>query len=132
MQDISSIHTGKKWKHLMKLKFFCDENITKELEKTLKKYGFQVSSVRHEKLYGLSNGDLVDFIEKQNYTFLTFDKDFLQSHFIISQGIIILDVSPNRDEFTVPLLEKFLALLKKEEINCVGKKIILNKDYFLK
>ena len=50
-----------------------------------------------------------------------FDKDFLQAQFAASQGIIVIDVNPNRDEFTIPLLEKFLIMLKNEEINCIGK-----------
>lgn len=46
-----------KRKSLMKYKFYCDENITKKLQNTIKRYGFQVDSVRNQKLFGIKNGD---------------------------------------------------------------------------
>ena len=115
----------------MEYKFFCDENITKKLEAVIKNFGYQVDSIRNQKLYGLSNGDLVKYLNTSNWTLLTFDKDFLHTEFSVRQGIIILNVKPNRDEFTVPLLEKFLNLLKNEKINCVGKKILLDQKFLL-
>ncbi|KKM92945.1 hypothetical protein LCGC14_1213470 [marine sediment metagenome] len=50
----------------------------------------------------------------------------------MNQGIIILEVTPNRDEFTVPVLEKFLILLKNDKIDCIDKKILLNQGYISK
>jgi len=44
----------------MKYKFFCDENITKKIQETIKKFGFQVDSVRHQKLFGMNNGNLLN------------------------------------------------------------------------
>lgn len=119
-----------KWKFLMRYDFFCDENITKRLQATIKKFGYPVDSVRSKKLYGLNNGDLVKYLNGRNYMLITFDKDFLKADFSVNQGIIVLEIIPNRDEFTVPLLEKFLILLKNEKINCVGKKILLNQEFF--
>ena len=117
-----------KWKSLMKYKFFCDENITKKLQTTIKKYGFQVDSVRNREIFGIKNGDLNTLMNSENFTLITFDKDFLEEKFSASQGIIILDVNPNRDEFTIPLLEKFLDLLKKDKIDCKNRKLVLNQD----
>lgn len=116
----------------MKYKFYCDENITKKLQNTIKRCGFQVDSVRNRKLFGIKNGDLITLINSQNYTLVTFDKDFLEDDFSVSQGIIILDVNPNRDEFTIPLFEKFLNLLKKDKIDCTNRKIVLNQDFLSK
>ena len=116
----------------MKYKFFCDENITKKLQKTIKSYGFQVDSVRNRKIFGIENGDLLTLINSENFILLTFDKDFLDLKYTINQGIIILDVNPNRDEFTIPLVEKFLDLLKEDKINCENRKIVLNQDFLSK
>jgi len=110
--------------------FFCDENITRKLEKTIKRCGYRDDSERNQKLFGVSNGDLVKYLNTHNFTLITFDKDFLKSELSVNQGIIILDVKPNRDEFAVPLLEEFLVMLKNEKINCIGKKILLNQDFF--
>ena len=118
------------WKSPMKYNFFCDENITRRLQETIKKFGYQVDSVRNQKLYGVNNGDLVKHLNAHAFTLITFDKDFLELEFSVNQGIIVLDVNPNRDEFTVPLLEKFLTLLRNEKVSCIGKKILLNRDFF--
>ncbi len=100
------------------------------MQDIIKKYGFQVNSVRNQKLFGIKNGDLAKYLNDHNLTLLTFDKDFLEVKFSIKQGLIILDVNPNRDEFTVPLLERLLNMLKKEKIDCTNKKILLNQDFF--
>lgn len=80
----------------------------------------------------IKNGDLIILLNTQKFTLLTFDKDFLDGKFSINQGIIILDVNPNRDEFTIPLFEKFLNLLKDDKIDCIDKKIVLNQDFLSK
>ncbi len=113
----------------MKYKFSCDENITTKLQNTIKSHGFQVDSVRSRKLFGIKNGDLMILLNTQKYILITFDKDFLENKFSINQGIIILDVNPNRDEFTIPLFEKFLNLLKDEKFDCMNRKIVLNKNF---
>ena len=115
----------------MKYNFFCDENITGKLQAVIKKFGFQVDSVRRQKLFGMNNGDLVKFLNSHSFTLITFDKDFLKPEVSVGQGIIVLDINPNRDEFVVPLLENFLILLKEEKINCIGKKVVLNQDFFV-
>ena len=68
----------------MKYKFFCDENITKKLESTIKRHGFQVDSVRNQKIFGMKNGNLITLINSQNFTLITFDKDFLEDNFSVS------------------------------------------------
>ena len=116
----------------MKYDFFCDENITRKLQKTIKRLGYKVDSVRDQKLFGMNNGNLVKYLNAHNFTLITFDKDFLKKKFSVNQGIIILEVTPNRDEFTVPVLEKFLILLKNDKIDCIDKKILLNQGYISK
>ena len=116
----------------MKYDFFCDENITRKLQKTIKRLGYKVDSVRDQKLFGMNNGNLVKYLNTHNFTLITFDKDFLKKKFSVNQGIIILEVTPNRDEFTVPVLEKFLILLKNDKIDCIDKKILLNQGYISK
>ncbi len=121
-----------RWKFPMKYKFFCDENITKKLQNTIKSYGFQVDSVRNRKIFGIKNGDLLTLINSENFILLTFDKDFLDLKYTVNQCIIILDINPNRDEFTNPLIEKFLDLLKQDKIECINRKIVLNQDFLFK
>ncbi|KKM14810.1 hypothetical protein LCGC14_1702350, partial [marine sediment metagenome] len=43
--------------------------------------------------------NLVKYLNTHNFTLITFDKDFLKKKFSVNQGIIILEVTPNRDEF---------------------------------
>jgi predicted nuclease of predicted toxin-antitoxin system len=128
MQVASQISIEGKWKSPMKYRFFCDENITKKIQATFKKFGFQVDSVRNQKLLGMNNGDLLNYVNSHNFILITFDKDFLKADFSVNQGIIILDVNPNRDEFTIPLLETFLSMLKSGKIS-INEKILLNQEF---
>ena len=113
----------------MKYNFFWDENITRKLQKTIERFGYQVDSVRNQKLFGIKNGDLIKHLNAHKFTLITFDKYFLEKEFSVKQGIIVLDLTPNRDEFSVPLLEKFLKLLKNENVDLIDKKILLNQEY---
>ena len=85
-----------------------------------------------KKIFGAKNGDLITIINSQNFTLITFDKDFLDDSFSVSQGIIILDVNPNRDKFTIPIIKKFLNLLKEDKIDCTNSKIVLNQEFLSK
>ncbi|MBD3193597.1 MAG: hypothetical protein GF317_00975 [Candidatus Lokiarchaeota archaeon] len=91
----------------MKPKFYCDENITRKLENTFEILGYEVDSVRNQKLFGMENGNLVNHLNMNKQTLITFDRDFLNKDILIHHGVIILDVHPNRDEFSVPLLKEF-------------------------
>lgn len=102
------------------------------MQETIKKFGFQVDSVRNQKFFGMNNGDLLIYLNVHNFIQIIFDKDFLKAEFSVNQGIIVVDVTPNRDEFTIPLLEKFLTMLKKGKINCTNKKVLLNREFVFK
>ena len=113
----------------MPLNFFCDENITKQIVQIIATMGFPVDSVRNQNKIGISNGELVNYLNKHDYTLVTFDKDFLNPSFRIKAGIVIIDIHPNRNENVIPILTEFISLMKKNKINCYGKMIILNKQY---
>lgn len=113
----------------MGINFFCDENITKAIYRTIDSFGYKVSSIRELDMMGIKNGALISFLENDDYTFITFDKDFLDSLFMLKNGIIIIDIKPNRDSFVIPILEKFLKLLKENRINLSNQKIILNYEF---
>ena len=91
----------------MKLKFFCDENITRKIRDTIKLSGFEFDSIRNQKLFGLANEEIIKFINERNFTLITFDKDFLELNIDIFNGVVVIDIHPNRDEFTVLLVENF-------------------------
>lgn len=83
-------------------------------------------------MVGIKNGALISFLEKDDYTFITFDKDFLDSNFLLKNGIIIIDIKPNRDSFVIPVLEKFLNMIKENKINMSNQKILLNYEFIEK
>lgn len=85
-----------KWKFPMKYNFFCDENITIKLQNVIKKFVYPVDSVRNQRLFGISNGTLLKHLNDHNLTLITFDKVFLEMEFFVNQGVIILDINPNR------------------------------------
>lgn len=83
----------------MKPNFYCDENITRKLENTIKKFGYEVDSVKNQNLFGMKNGNLVKYINSKKLTLITFDKDFLNKKYSIKHGVIILDIHPNEMNF---------------------------------
>ena len=113
----------------MKPKFFCDENITREIQNLIKKQGYEITSVRDKKLFGMENGNLTNYLNENKFTLITFDKDFLNKNVKIDEGAIIIDVHPNRNEFTRPIIEEFLKYLKNESVKLSGTRIRLNKQY---
>lgn len=78
---------------------------------------------------GISNGDLFLHLNSDNYTLITFDKDFLNPNLKLKGGVIVIDIHPNRDEFVEPLLVNFLKLVSQNIVDCYGKVIILNKVF---
>ena len=110
-------------------KFFCDENITAAIYSKIKKYGFEVKSVKSEGLFGIRNGDLFQLVVNGNFTFITFDKDFLIKDFEAPEGIIIIDIHPTRDSFVLPVLEKLLDKMKHGLISIAHNKFLLTSEF---
>jgi len=52
--------------------------------------------------------------------------------FLLAKEFIIINVNPNRDENTIPLMKEFLNLLKEDKIDCTNSKIVLNQDFLSK
>lgn len=113
----------------MGINFFCDENITKAIYRTIVSFSFKVSSITELDMMGIKNSALISFLENDDNTFITFDKDFLDSLFTLKNGIIIIDIKPNRDSFVIPVLEKFLNMIKEDKINPLNQKILLNYEF---
>ena len=83
-------------------------------------------------MFGTGNGDLVNFLDSKGLTLVTFDKDFLDSNMSVKHGVVIIDVHPNEDAVTVPILESFLNELVRESVLVEGRKILLNNEFLSK
>lgn len=96
---------------MAKVKFLTDENVSPKVVKAMRAKGYDIKDIKEEKLFGISDHQVLTLAKKENRAIITYDKDFanllnhpLQSH----RGVILLRYSaltPNN------LIEKFLPLL---------------------
>jgi peptidoglycan/xylan/chitin deacetylase (PgdA/CDA1 family) len=96
---------------VIEVKFFCDENITTGIVHMMQSLGFDVRSSKSTRLFGLSNGDLIDYLNLNHCTILTFDKDFLEFGTDLKFGGIVIDIHPTNDRNVIPVLRQFLENL---------------------
>jgi len=108
--------------------FFLDENITPKIALAFKAEGYTISSIHSLKKFGLENGAVINLSINYRAILVTLDKEFLNPNKKSPYGILIIDIHPARDPFTVPVVTEFLQKLKKDPIdwknkiskNCVG------------
>ncbi|MBI2076304.1 MAG: DUF5615 family PIN-like protein [Candidatus Aenigmarchaeota archaeon] len=97
----------------MKLKLLTDENIAKSVVNALRRTGYDVKDVKEEKLFGISDEEVLELANKENRVIITHDKDFAnlinnpnQKH----SGIVLVRFS---DQTPENVINKLLPLLKK-------------------
>ena len=96
---------------MLKVKFLTDENVSPKIIKVMRTKGYDVRDIKEEKLFGISDHQVLVLANKENRTIITYDKDFanlrnhpLQSH----KGVILLRYSELKPS---DLINKFLPLL---------------------
>ena len=95
----------------MQLAFFADENISDELIEWLKQQQYKISSIKAEKLFGVSDKTIIEkcFIEK--LIIITHDNDF--GKIIFTENVsfhIIIYLRPGHFDgrFHIPSMQKLL------------------------
>ena len=92
---------------LREMKFLLDENVTHKALNLISDMGYQVSSVKKEKLLGTKNGDLSPIIKENDWVIITHDKGF-RSHCVkYGLKVILVDTHPITEKFVLPVLQLF-------------------------
>lgn len=73
-------------------KFMTDENIAKSLVTALREEGYGVKDVKEEKLFGISDREVIEKAKEDDRVILTYDKDFgnLLNYPLESQSGVVL------------------------------------------
>ncbi len=101
----------------MPLKFLADENIAISLVKALRKVGYDVKDIKEEKMFGISDREVIAKAKEDERIILTHDKDFgnllnfpLQSH----HGVILIRYRYQSPSYVIPRLMPLLGTLKNK------------------
>ncbi len=60
----------------MPIKFLADENISRSLTGFLRKEGYDIKDIKEERLYGISDEEVIRLASKEGRIILTHDKEF--------------------------------------------------------
>lgn len=112
-----------------KVKILTDENVSPKIVKVMRTQGYDVKDIKEEKLFGVSDHQVLILANKEKRTIITYDKDFanlrnhpLQSH----KGVVLLRYSELKPS---GLINKFLPLLSSLiKRKLIGNLIIVSDD----
>lgn len=101
----------------MSIKFLTDENIAKSLVRALRKKGYNVKDIKEEKLFGISDTEVINKAKEDDRVILTHDKDFgnllnypLQSH----RGVVLIRYRNQSPSYVIARLIPLLDTLKNK------------------
>ena len=114
----------------MALKFLTDENISTLLLMSLRNKNYDIKDIKEEKLFGISDKEIIELAFKENRVVITHDKDFanlLNYSQIKHKGVILLrflNQSPKN------VINSFMPLLEQLKENKIRNSlIIISEDY---
>ena len=114
----------------MTLKFLADENISPSLVKTLRNKKYDVKDIKEEKLFGISDIEILKLAYKENRVIVTHDKDFanlLSYSMIKHKGVILLRFSDQSPKNVIKSFVPVLEQLKENKIK--NALVIVSEDY---
>ena len=116
----------------MTLKFLTDENISTSLVKALRNTGYDTKDIKEEKLFGISDREVIKLAVHDNRVIVTYDKDFanlLKYSIIKHKGVILLRFADQSPDNTIRL---FIPALKNLKENKIRKSLIIISDDYIK
>ncbi len=88
------------------MRFIVDENVAISVVNALRNAGHDVKDVKEEKLYGISDKELLVLATKEKRIIITHDKDFLNMESGV--GIILLRLKNQNPRNVIDLIIKVL------------------------
>ena len=108
--------------------FLLDENLDIKLAKILSDFGLSCSTLKDKRQTGIRNGELSQFVKKNNYVLITGDRDFTYLWSKYDIRVIYISIHPKTLSFIHPRLvelfqswnydlsKSFLLILQKDTI----------------
>src|SRR3989344_7598132 len=103
----------------MALKFLADENVSTYVVKSLRHKGYDTKDIKEEKLFGISDREVLSIAVQDNRTVITHDKDFAnlinykqEKH----KGVILLRLKNQTPENVVKIFIPILENIEESKI----------------
>ena len=116
----------------MALKFLTDENISASLVNLLRSKDHNVKDIKEEKLFGISDNEVLKLAFKENRVVITHDKDFanlLNYSLTKHKGVILLrfiNQSPKN------VVKSFMPILKQIKESKIKNSLVIISDDYIK
>lgn len=114
----------------MILKFLTDENVSSSLIKAVRDEGYNVKDIKEERLFGISDKEVLTLAFKENRVVITNDKDFanlLKYSSVKHKGVILLQF---KNQSQINVINLFVPTLMSLEGEKVEKSlVIITEDY---
>ena len=114
----------------MSLKFLTDENVSASLVNVIRSKEYNVKDIKEEKLFGISDNEVVKLAFKEGRVVITHDKDFanlLKYSSIKHKGVIWLRFTNQSPRNVIKLFVPILEKLKESRIR--NSLVIIGDDY---
>lgn len=114
----------------MTIKFLADENVSPSLVNELRDKGYNIKDIKEEKLFGISDKDVLKLAFNENRIVITHDKDFaslLSYGSIKHKGVILLRFVNQSPKNVIRFFIPVLGQLREKKIK--GSLIIISEDY---
>jgi len=113
------------------MKFLTDENIAVSVVKFLRSENYDVKDVKEERLFGISDFEVLKIAIKEERIIITHDKDFeniSRNRSIEHRGIILIRLFDQSPENVIVKLKEILE--RKEIIDKIENSVItIREDY---
>ena len=114
----------------MVLRFLTDENVSPPLIKAVRHEGYNVKDIKEERLFGISDKEVLRLAFKENRVVVTHDKDFanlLKYPSIKHKGVILLRF---KDQSPINATKLFIPILRELKENKIKKSlVVITNDY---
>ena len=115
----------------IKLTFLTDECVSQETIEFLNSLECEVSTYKNFNLAGAANGTVLNKAIEKKMIFLTEDQDFCNIRLYpphLTNGIVVLKVTPQRDKEVWGILKSMIAELKRSDFE-KALIVVNNKQY---
>lgn len=101
-------------RNIKDLKYLLDENVDRRLRHIFNRFNIKCDTLNDHGLNGMKNGELSDWVRKNNFVLVTHDSDFELYWKSYKIPVLLIRIHPSTLKTITPLLESFLYSFDKE------------------
>lgn len=108
------------------LRFLTDENVSLSVKKALRQAKFSVKDIKEEKMFGVSDKEIMALAKKERRIIITHDKDFLDYPRDSHRGVCLLRFSNQSPSNVIKYL---LSFVRSRGNKLEDRVVILNENW---